>query len=98
MNESGLVVAWSDQHSRSSSSFSSNTFRRRLSLCQPSTMASAITVPIGGDLRVDLNISIIDRKPLIVRREGHLVRHYKYLQPIYIGLIRYNRAIRLASH
>ena len=58
-------------------------------------MASAIALPIGSDLRVDLDISIIDRKPLIVRRNSHLIRQNKNLQPIHICLIRHNRAIRL---
>ena len=35
-------------------------------------MASAITLPVGSDLMVDLDITIADRKPLIVRRDGHL--------------------------
>ena len=58
-------------------------------------MASAITLPIGSDLRVDLDISIIDRKPLVVRRDSHLVRQNKDLQPIHLSLIRLDRAIRL---
>lgn len=55
-------------------------------------MSFAMTLPIGSYLRVDLDISILGSKPLIVWHKCHLVRQNENLQPFHIRLIRHNHA------
>ena len=58
-------------------------------------MASAITISIGSSFGVDLNIWVVNRKPLVIRRQSHLVRHHENLQSVHFCLVSDDCAIGL---